>query len=110
GLVRLVDHRALELVVGAMVEATDLRASLNMSPSSTTDRDWWSSLGSLLRAHPGVAQRLILEITETAAIHNVDETRGFVARAKDLGCRIAIDDFGAGYTSFRTLRKLGGDS
>ena len=35
--------------------------------------------------------------------------RGFVARVKDLGCRIAIDDFGAGYTSFRNLRKLGVD-
>ena len=42
-------------------------------------------------------------------IHDIDETRGFVARVKDLGCRIAIDDFGAGYTSFRNLRKLGVD-
>jgi EAL domain-containing protein (putative c-di-GMP-specific phosphodiesterase class I) len=64
---------------------------------------------SHLRARPGVAERLIVEITETAAIHNIDETRGFVARVKDLGCRIAIDDFGAGYTSFRNLRKLGVD-
>ena len=44
-----------------------------------------------------------------AAIHDIDETRGFVTRVKDLGCRIAIDDFGAGYTSFRNLRKLGVD-
>jgi EAL domain-containing protein (putative c-di-GMP-specific phosphodiesterase class I) len=56
-----------------------------------------------------VGERLTLEITETAAIHDVDEMRGFVARAKDLGCSIAIDDFGAGYTSFRNLRKLGVD-
>jgi EAL domain-containing protein (putative c-di-GMP-specific phosphodiesterase class I) len=62
-----------------------------------------------LRARPGVAERLVVEITETAAIHDIDETRGFVARVKDLGCRIAIDDFGAGYTSFRNLRKLGVD-
>ena len=52
---------------------------------------------------------MILEITETAAIQNIDETSGFVTRAKDLGCRIAIDDFGAGYTSFRNLRRLGVD-
>src|SRR5215468_2395349 len=63
----------------------------------------------MLRAHAGVGERLTLEITETAAIHDVDEMRGFVARVKDLGCRIAIDDFGAGYTSFRNLRKLGVD-
>ena len=50
-----------------------------------------------------------IEITETAAIQDIDDTRGFVARVKDFGCRIAIDDFGAGYTSFRNLRKLGVD-
>ena len=44
-----------------------------------------------------------------SAIQDIDDTRGFVSRVKDLGCRIAIDDFGAGYTSFRNLRKLGVD-
>ena len=109
GLVRLLDHRVLELVVDEMVATPTLQASLNVSAASTTDPDWWSGLTSLLRAHPGVAERLIVELTESAAIHDVDETRGFVGRVKDLGCRIAIDDFGAGYTSFRNLRKLGVD-
>jgi diguanylate cyclase (GGDEF)-like protein len=109
GLVRLLDHRVLELVVEEMVATPSLQASVNVSPGSTTDPNWWAGLGSLLRTHPGVAERLIVEITESAAIHDVDETRGFVARVKDFGCRIAIDDFGAGYTSFRNLRKLGVD-
>jgi diguanylate cyclase (GGDEF)-like protein len=109
GLVRMLDHRVLELVVDEMIATPSLQASVNVSPGSTTDPNWWGGLGSLLRAHAGVAERLIIEITESAAIHDVDETRGFVARVKDLGCRIAIDDFGAGYTSFRNLRKLGVD-
>jgi diguanylate cyclase (GGDEF)-like protein len=109
GLVRLLDHRVLELVVDELVAAPLLQASLNVSPASTADPDWWAGLGSLLRSHGGAAQRLIVEITESAAIHDVDETRNLVARVKDLGCRIAIDDFGAGYTSFRNLRKLGVD-
>jgi diguanylate cyclase (GGDEF)-like protein len=109
GLVRLLDHRVLELVVEELVAAPTLRASVNVSPGSTTDPDWWAGLGSLLRAHNGVAERLTVEITESAAIHDIDETRGFVARVKDLGCRIAMDDFGAGFTSFRNLRKLGVD-
>ncbi len=109
GLVRLLDHRVLELVVSELVAAPTLQASVNVSPASTTDPDWWAELGLLLRTHAGVAERLIVEITESAAIHDVDETRGFVTRVKDLGCRIAIDDFGAGYTSFRNLRKLGVD-
>jgi diguanylate cyclase (GGDEF)-like protein len=109
GLVRLLDHRVVELAVDEMVAAPSLRVSINVSPASTTDPDWWAGLGSLLRNHAGVAERLIVEITESAVIHDIDETRGFVARVKDLGCRIAIDDFGAGYTSFRNLRKLGVD-
>ncbi len=109
GLVRLLDHRVLELVVDEMTAAPDLQVSLNVSAPSTTDPDWWAGLGSLLRTHSGVASRMTVEITESAAIQDIDETRGFVARVKDLGCRIAIDDFGAGYTSFRNLRKLGVD-
>ncbi|HXL67012.1 MAG TPA: bifunctional diguanylate cyclase/phosphodiesterase [Xanthobacteraceae bacterium] len=109
GLVRLLDHRVLELVIEEMAAAPLLQASVNASPGSTTDPDWWAGLESLLRAHSGIAERLIIEITESAVISDVDYTRGFVARAKDLGCRIAIDDFGAGFTSFRNLRKLGVD-
>jgi diguanylate cyclase (GGDEF)-like protein len=109
GLVRLLDHRVLELAVDEMTTAPLLQASLNVSPASTIDPDWWAGLVTLLRANPGVAERLIVEITESAAIQDIDETRGFVTRVKDLGCRIAIDDFGAGYTSFRNLRKLGVD-
>jgi EAL domain-containing protein (putative c-di-GMP-specific phosphodiesterase class I) len=109
GLVRLLDHRVLELVIEEMAAAPSLQASVNASPGSTTDPDWWAGLESLLRAHAGIGERLIIEITESAVISDVDYTRGLVARAKDLGCRIAIDDFGAGFTSFRNLRKLGID-
>ena len=109
GLARLLDQRVLDLAIKEMAAHPALRASLNVSASSTTDPDWWSRLESLLRMHAGVAERLIVEITETTAIHDIDNARGFVRRVKDLGARIAIDDFGAGYTSFRNLRKLGVD-
>jgi diguanylate cyclase (GGDEF)-like protein len=109
GLVRLLDHRVLDLVAAEMVASPGLKASVNVSAASTVDPDWWTALGAMLRAHSGVAERLTVEITETAAIQDIDDTSGFVTRVKDLGCRIAIDDFGAGYTSFRNLRKLGVD-
>src|ERR1700716_102736 len=109
GLIRLVDHRVLELVVAELAAAPSVHLSLNISPDTTMDPDWWSSIESLMRAHPGVAERLIVEITETVAIQDIDDVRGFVTRLKNFGSRIAIDDFGAGYTSFRNLRKLGVD-
>ena len=109
GFVRLIDHRVLHLVMGELAANPDFHASLNVSPVSAIDPDWWATLTTQLRLHPSAAKRLIVEITETAAIQDIDDTRGFVARVKDLGCCIAIDDFGAGYTSFRNLRKLGVD-
>jgi diguanylate cyclase (GGDEF)-like protein len=109
GLIRMLDHRMLELVVNELAAAPDLHASVNVSLASTVDPDRWAGFASLLRANAGVAERLIVEITETAAIQDMDDARGFVARVKDFGCSIAIDDFGAGHTSFRNLRKLGVD-
>ncbi|HKS17670.1 MAG TPA: bifunctional diguanylate cyclase/phosphodiesterase [Bradyrhizobium sp.] len=109
GLIRLVDHRVLELVVAELIASPAVQLSLNISPETTMDPDWSASIESLMRTHPGVAERLIVEITETVAIQDVDDIRGFVTRLKNFGSKIAIDDFGAGYTSFRNLRKLGVD-
>ena len=109
GLIRLVDHRVLELAIAELAAAPDVQLSLNISPDTTMDPDWWATIESLMRAHPGVGERLIVEITETVAIQDIDDVRGFVTRLKNFGSRIAIDDFGAGYTSFRNLRKLGVD-
>ena len=51
----------------------------------------------------------MIEITETAAINDIDQTVAFVDTLKELGCRVAIDDFGAGYTSFKNLKHLAVD-
>jgi diguanylate cyclase (GGDEF)-like protein len=109
GLIRLVDHRILELVTAELIASPNVQLSLNISPETTMDPDWSAAIESLMRSHPGVAERLIVEITETVAIQDIDDIRGFVTRLKNFGSKIAIDDFGAGYTSFRNLRKLGVD-
>ena len=68
----------------------DLRLSVNVSPASTSDGTWWDALAASLANKPGLAPRVTVEITETAAIQHLDDTCAFVARVKDLGCRIAI--------------------
>ena len=73
GLIRLVDHRVLELVVAELAASPNVQLSLNISPDTTMDPDWWASIESLMRAHPGVAERLIVEITETVAIQDIDD-------------------------------------
>lgn len=60
----------------------------------------------LLKDRPDLAERLIVEVTETAAMQDLDESARFVASVRDLGCKVALDDFGAGYSSFRHLKTL----
>src|SRR5689334_14403431 len=85
GLIRLVDHRVLELAVAELAASPEVQLSLNISPDTTMDPDWLSGIESLMAAHPGVGERLIVEITETVAISNLDEVRGFVTRLKNFG-------------------------
>ncbi|HLL28213.1 MAG TPA: bifunctional diguanylate cyclase/phosphodiesterase [Xanthobacteraceae bacterium] len=105
-LVRLIDHRVLELALAELAAHAELRLSLNVSAATVHDPLWLSALAAMPK---GVGSRLIVEITESAAIRDVEATRRFVAKVKSYGCRVAIDDFGAGYTSFRNLRRLGVD-
>jgi EAL domain-containing protein (putative c-di-GMP-specific phosphodiesterase class I) len=109
GLVRLIDHRVLELAVETLSEGKDARLSLNISGMTATDPRWLSNLTSFLSAHRETASRLTVEITETVALHDLEESSRFITKLRDLGCRVAIDDFGAGYTSFRNLKTLAVD-
>src|SRR5690606_38135693 len=56
-----------------------------------------------------IARRLLIEITETASLEDVEECGRFVSTLRGLGCGVALDDFGAGYTSFRHLKILAVD-
>jgi EAL domain-containing protein (putative c-di-GMP-specific phosphodiesterase class I) len=55
------------------------------------------------RVAPG---RIIFEITETAAIINLDQAERLIRAMRDMGCRFALDDFGSGFLSFEFLRRL----
>ena len=109
GLSRLIDRRALELSVGLLRKHPDLVLSLNVSSLTAGDHDWIVTLHKLTGGRADLTKRMIVEITETAAIHDIDQTIAFVDTLKELGCRVAIDDFGAGYTSFKNLKVLHAD-
>jgi diguanylate cyclase (GGDEF)-like protein len=109
GLAKLVDHRALELAIDLLRKTPNIKLALNVSAATATDPHWLHGLEAFVGKGSGLAERLTVEITETAAISDLEETAKFVAALKALGCRVALDDFGAGYTSFRSLRLLGVD-
>jgi diguanylate cyclase (GGDEF)-like protein len=106
GLSRLLDRRALELALNTLVARTDVLLSVNVTADSATEPSWLAFLRGAVAHRPDIARRLVVEITESAAVKNVDEAARFVGAVKSLGCRVALDDFGAGYSSFRILRRL----
>lgn len=106
GLVRLVDRHVLDLAIAQLEAAPACRLAVNVSGFTAADHAWLRALRAQLKGRPQIAERLVIEVTETAALSDVEMTARFVTALRDLGCRIAIDDFGAGFTSFKHLRAL----
>ncbi|WP_454807458.1 putative bifunctional diguanylate cyclase/phosphodiesterase [Paraburkholderia fungorum] len=96
----------------------DNRASLsttrfvcvNLSGGSLNDEQFLDELFELFSRHEDVVHYLCIEITESVALHDLEHTERFIARVHDMGAKIAIDDFGAGQTSLRYLKKLSADA
>jgi diguanylate cyclase (GGDEF)-like protein len=106
GLVRLVDRRALEMAVAQLYAHPHVKLAINVSGTTACDQSWLQSFINYVRENREVAERMTVELTETAALHGFEENSRFVTRLRDMGCRVAIDDFGAGFTSFRNLHHL----
>mgnify|MGYP002718257558 CR=1 FL=1 len=88
----------------ALAEEPGLRLSINMSARSIGYPAWMDTLRRGVSADPQAAERLILEITESSAMGLPDEVKAFMREVQRYGIGLALDDFGAGYTSFRYLR------
>lgn len=84
--------------------------NINLSGVSLNNDQFIDNLFQVLSRYPQLAHRLCVEITEGVALQNVDRTHKFIARLKSMGVAIALDDFGAGYTSFNYLKQLDADA
>jgi diguanylate cyclase (GGDEF)-like protein/PAS domain S-box-containing protein len=80
---------------------------VNLSGQSVGDRAFhrWATQ-TLREAGPAICRRLCLEITETAAVTNFADAALFIEEARAIGVRVALDDFGAGASSFGYLKTL----
>ncbi len=107
GLMPAVDRWVIQQAVRLLTETDpSLCLEVNVSGESMTDDALTNALGtSLVRASvdPG---RLIVEVVEQTAVANLDQTRRFAQQVRHLGCRFALDDFGAGFGSFYYLKYL----
>lgn len=106
GLTRLVDTFATREAIRELKSYPEISLSVNVSNNTFTDPDWLKGVTAELRDFPDVARRLIVEITESVAMSDVNQTLRVVRALQDIGCRIALDDFGVGQTAFSQLKDL----
>lgn len=84
-------------------------ACVNLSGASLNDERFLEAAYALLDTHQAILGMVCLEITESVALQDVQNTRKFVDKVRRIGARVALDDFGAGYTSFSYLKEIRAD-
>jgi diguanylate cyclase (GGDEF)-like protein/PAS domain S-box-containing protein len=85
-------------------------ACMNLSGASLNDERFIQDAFSMLAQHGRAVDKLCIEITESVALHDLENTRRFIDKVRDFGAKVALDDFGAGYTSFSYLKELRADT
>jgi EAL domain-containing protein (putative c-di-GMP-specific phosphodiesterase class I) len=117
GLIRQIDRMVIGKVAALMGEGIDgergparppaaVRVAVNLSALSITDRDMLAHIERELARNGVDPDRLVVEVTETAAIGDMRRARAFCEGVHTLGSSVALDDFGAGFGSFQYLKRL----
>jgi PAS domain S-box-containing protein len=103
GLVQEID---IWMVGQALRVADRVKPEVNLSAVTLCDPAAREQIVGLLRMAPGLARRIVFEITETATIEHLEAAESFASDLTALGCGLALDDFGTGFGSFTYLRRL----
>jgi EAL domain-containing protein (putative c-di-GMP-specific phosphodiesterase class I) len=106
GFLHLIDHRVMELALETLRNNPAVHLTVNVGVETALHADWMAAFRAHLSIDSSVAQRLVVEITETSLIEDLQAAQRLIDAIKDCGARVAIDDFGAGHTSFRNMRLL----
>lgn len=109
GLIREIDRLVLDeaiCLLGAELADRHTPVAVNLSGLSVAGEGTLACIESLLRRYAVDPRRLMIEVTETAAITDMARASAFCRDLRLLGCSVALDDFGAGFGSFRYLKRL----
>ena len=106
GLVSEIDEWVVTKVVQLMEMRSDLSLFVNLSGYSLGDTELLNYIGNIVKNGKFKKEQLGFEITETAAIRDLDKAEHWINSIKKLGCKFALDDFGVGFSSFSYLQKI----
>lgn len=103
---RWVLRHAISLLHQHARAGNDFSLSVNLSGKTMTDLELANDLAEMLKENPIPPGRLVVEVTETAAIVNIECARELSRQLRQMGCLFALDDFGSGFSSFYYLKHL----
>jgi len=103
---RLIDRAVLRAALDVLATHSRVRLSINLSATGLCDRSWLEILQQADATTPGIGDFLIVEVTESAFIDMTPDVLAFLDELRQLGCSVALDDFGAGHTSIGHLTKF----
>jgi diguanylate cyclase (GGDEF)-like protein/PAS domain S-box-containing protein len=110
GLIQAIDGWVVRKAIGLIAEharaGRDLVLNVNLSGKSIGDLKLAALIEEALTETGIDPARLTFELTETAAIANVEDAKAFAGRLRARGCQFALDDFGAGFGSFYYLKNF----
>jgi diguanylate cyclase (GGDEF)-like protein/PAS domain S-box-containing protein len=106
---RWVVSRAIEILSEEQAAGREVVLCVNLSAKSVVDPALPAHIAGELKAHGADGRGLCFEVTETAAVVNIDRARHFATLVGEMGCEFALDDFGAGFASFYYLKHLAFD-
>jgi diguanylate cyclase (GGDEF)-like protein/PAS domain S-box-containing protein len=110
GLIHQINHYVLRTAIQRLSslnkENHDITLSINLSGRVIDDPELLKQLTHLLNSSGINPERLVFELTETAALADVNAAIDLMSELQSLGCRFALDDFGVGFSSFYYLREL----
>ncbi len=90
----------------SLFKDTNYEFSINLAIRDIIDEEINNFIIKTLKDNKNISPRIIFEILESEGIENYDKVKEFIKEVKDFGCKIAIDDFGSGYSNFDHLMKL----
>jgi len=107
-MVEQLDRKVIDRLTRYLAEkgASDGWYALNVSARSIQNADFVSWIGELLRARPGVARRLVFEMTELGVVRDVEAASRFAQLLRAAGAGFAVDNFGVHGDAFRSLQLL----
>lgn len=104
GLIHLIDRWVIDHAFALATAHPDLTFELNLSGATIDDTSLVRYVAEQLKRHGTNPERVVFELTETAAIGNMSTARAMASSLAALGCKFAIDDFGAGFSTFYYLK------